>query len=219
VAGLRLGTVTNATTIGLELFVRDAGRNASGTVGRQTACEATAIHARRPGRSKMWDTDSRRLRHWYRPLVLAVMVVAAAMAMVPAAHAEPPTITREIRHAFSTVQHFDPIPECGFAGATEYTTGNDHLVIVDMGDSVHVTFGETFRILEVSDDPALGSFERKGTDALHFNLTKSGTEVFTESFHDFSPPDFRVDYYRTFVYANGDVRVDREIIRNPPPSC
>jgi hypothetical protein len=105
----------------------------------------------------MWDTDSRRLRHWYRPLVLAVMVVAAAMAMVPAARAEPPTITREIRHAFSTVQHFDPIPECGFAGATEYTTGNDHLVIVDMGDSVHVTFGETFRILEVSDDPALGS--------------------------------------------------------------
>ena len=47
----------------------------------------------------------------------------------------------------------------------------------------------------------------------------SGAEVFTESFHDFSPPDFRVDYYRTFVYANGDVRVDREIIRNPPPSC
>jgi hypothetical protein len=167
----------------------------------------------------MWDRGSRRLRRRYRRVVLVVMVVAAAMAMVPAAYAEPPTITREIRHAFSTVQHFDPIPECGFAGATEYATGNDHLVIVETGDSVHVTFGETFRILEVSDDPALGSFERKGTDALHFNLTKSGTEVFTESFHDFSPPDFRVDYYRTFVYANGDVRVDREIIRNPPPSC
>ena len=167
----------------------------------------------------MWDPGSRRLRRRYRRVVLVVMVVAAAMAMVPAAYAEPPTITREIRHAFSTVQHFDPIPECGFAGATEYATGNDHLVIVETGDSVHVTFGETFRILEVSDDPALGSFERKGTDALHFNLSKSGTEVFTESFHDFSPPDFRVDYYRTFVYANGDVRVDRAFDRLPPPSC
>jgi hypothetical protein len=168
----------------------------------------------------MWDTRSRRLRRRYRPLVLAVMVVAAAMAMVPAAYADTPTITREIHHPFSTrVQHFDPIPECGFPGATEYTTGNDHLVIVDQGDSVHVTFGETFRVLEVPDDPAFPTIERQATDALHFNLTKSGTEVFTESFHDFSQPDFKIDYYRTFVYANGDVRVDREIIRNPPPSC
>jgi hypothetical protein len=186
---------------------------------RAGGCVMLHLRLIAPGGFKMWDTGSQRLRRGYRPLVLAVMVVAVAMAMVPAAYAEPPTITREIRHAFSTVQHFDPIPECGFAGATAYATGNDHLVIVETRDSVHVTFGETFRILEVSDDPALGSFEHKGTDALHFNLTKSGTEVFTESFHDFSPPDFRVDYYRTFVYANGDVRVDREIIRNPPPSC
>jgi hypothetical protein len=138
-------------------------------------------------------------RRRYRSLVLAVMVVAAAVAMAPAAAADTPTITREIRHPFSTVQHFDPIPECGFPGATEYATGNDHLVIVDQGDSVHVTFGETFRILEVPDDPAFPTIERQGTDALHFNLTKSGTEVFTESFHDSSPPDFRIDYYRTFV--------------------
>jgi hypothetical protein len=165
----------------------------------------------------MWDTGSRRLRHRYRPLVLAVMVVAAVVAMAPAASAEPPTITREIRHAFSTVQHFpDAGPGC--PAATEYATGNDHLVIVEMGDSLHVTFGETFRILVVFDDPALGSFERQGTDALVFNLTKSGTEVFTESFHDFAP-DFRVAYYRTFVYANGDIRVDRAFDRIPPPSC
>jgi hypothetical protein len=168
--------------------------------------------------SKMWHTGSQRLRRRYRRLVLAVTVVAAVMAMVPTAYAEPPTITREIRHAFSTVQHFpDAGPGC--PANTEYATGNDHLVIVETDDSVHVSFGETFRILVVFDDPTIPSFERKGTDALHFNLTKSGTEVFTESFHDFSPPDFKVDYYRTFVYANGDVRVDREIIRNPPPSC
>jgi hypothetical protein len=165
----------------------------------------------------MWDTGSQRLRRRSRPLVLAVMVVAAAVAMAPAAAADTPTITRELHHPFSTVQHFDP--ECGFPGATEYATGNDHFVLVEEGDRVHVTFGETFRILVVFDDPAFGSFERQGTDALHFNLTKSGTEVFTESFHDFSPPDFRVAYYRTFVYANGDVRVDRTFDRLPPPSC
>jgi hypothetical protein len=165
----------------------------------------------------MWDTGSQRLRRRYRSLVLAVLAVAA-VAMAPAAAADTPTITREINHPFSRPpQHFDPIPECGFPGATEYTTGNDHLVIVEEGDSVHVTFGETFRILEVPDDPAFPTIERQGTDALHFNLTKSGTEVFTESFHDFSPPDFRVAYYRTFVYANGDVRVDRTFDRIPPP--
>jgi hypothetical protein len=165
----------------------------------------------------MWDTGSRRLRSRYRRLVLAVMVVAAAIAMVPAAYAETPTITREIRHAFSLVQHFpDAGPGC--PAATEYATGNDHLVIVETDDSLHVTFGETFRILVVHDDPTIPSYERQGTDALHVNLTKSGTEVFTESFHDFALPDFKLAYFRTFVYANGDVRVDREILRNPP-SC
>jgi hypothetical protein len=165
----------------------------------------------------MWDTGSRRPRRRYRPLMLAAMVVAAVVAMAPAAAADTPTITREIRHAFSTVQYFpDAGPGC--PAATEYTTGNDHLVIVEEGDSLHVTFGETFRILVVHDDPTIPSYERQGTDALHFNLTKSGTEVFTESFHDFAP-DFRVAYYRTFVYANGDVRVDRAFDRLPPPSC
>lgn len=163
----------------------------------------------------MWDPGSRRLRSRFRRLVLAAMVVAAVVAMAPAAAADTPTITREIRHAFSTVQHFPGGPGC--PASTDYAIGNDHLVIVEEGDTLHVTFGETFRILIVFDDPALGTLERKGTDALHFNLTKSGTEVFTESFHDFSPPVSRIDYYRTFVYANGDVRVDREIIRNPPP--
>jgi parallel beta-helix repeat protein len=47
--------------------------------------------------------------------VLAVLVLAAVVAMAPTAAAETPTITREIRHPFSTVQQFDPIPVAGFS--------------------------------------------------------------------------------------------------------
>jgi hypothetical protein len=161
----------------------------------------------------MWDTGSRWPRRRFRLAFLASTVVVALVGIVPAANADTPTITREIRHAFSTVQHFDGGPGC--PAATEYATGNDHLIIVDEGDSFHVTFGETFQILVVFDDPTIPAFERQGTDALHYNLNKSGTEVFTESFHDFSP-DLKIAAYRTFVYANGDIQVDREFVRNPP---
>lgn len=156
-------------------------------------------------------------------LLIVALVILTAVPPVRAAAAEGPVITREVRHAFSTVQHFDPIPECGFPGATEYATGNDHLIIVDMGDSVHVTFMETFRVLEVPDDPSFPTIERKGTDTIHFNLTKSGTETFSESYHEFASKEgennfWKIGYFRTFVSVGDDVRVDREIVRNPP-SC
>src|SRR5215216_2364698 len=156
--------------------------------------------------------------------LIAAIVIAASLWVTPAVHAdEGPEITREVRHAFSTVQHFDPIPECGFPGATEYATGNDHFIIVDMGDSVHVTFMETFRVLEVPDDPAFPTIERKGTDTLHFNLTKGGTETFSESYHEFASREnannfWKIGYFRTFVSTGDKIRVDREFARNPP-SC
>ena len=129
-----------------------------------------------------------------------------------------------VRHAFSTVQHFDPIPECGFPGATEYATGNDRLILVDKGDSWHVTFGETFRIVEVPDDPALPSWERKGTDTLHFNLTKGGIETFTEAYHESGSNDDgknirTIRYDRTFVATEDGVRSDREVIVFPFLEC
>lgn len=97
-------------------------------------------------------------------------------------------------------------------------------ILLDQGDSVHVTFGETFHILVVYDDPAWPTEERQGTDALHFNLTKGGTETFSESFHDFVSVDgsknfLRFDYYRTFVSTGDDVRVDREFVRKDFPPC
>lgn len=161
-----------------------------------------------------------------RGALIAAIFMTLSVGIAPAGHTAKPEITREVRHAFSTVQHFDPIPECGFPGATEYATGNDHLVIVDQGDSLHVTFGETFRVLEVPDDPAFPTITRKGTDALHFNLTKGGTETFSESYHEFGRVEgsrnflFKFDYYRTFVSRGDDVRVDREFVRkDSPPSC
>jgi len=105
----------------------------------------------------------------------------------------------------------------------EYYTGNDHIVIVETEDMFHVTFGETYKVLGVPDDPTLPTHDGHGTDAFHFNFTKSGTEVRTESFHDFRTDEFgtvqRIDYHLTFVFANGELRVDREIIRNFPPFC
>ena len=175
-------------------------------------------------RQPLADPQNRGGRKPFRYSLVAAIVITAAFWIAPPAHAATPEITREIRHAFSLVQHFDPMPECGFPGVTEYATGNDHLVIVDQGDSVHVTFGETFRILVVYDDPAWPTEERQGTDALHFNLTKGDTVTFSESFHDFASRDgsknfFKVDYFRTFVSTGDEVRVDREFVRNPPPSC
>jgi hypothetical protein len=160
----------------------------------------------------------------FRGALIAAIAMAVNVGIAPAGQAVKPEISREIRHAFSTVHHEDPIPECGFPGATEYATGNDHLVIVDQGDSFHVTFGETYRILVVFDDPTWPNEERKGTDALHFNLTKGGTETFSEAFHDFASLDdsknfFKFDYYRTFVSTGDDIRVDREFIRKDFPPC
>ena len=155
-----------------------------------------------------------------RGALIAAIFMTLSVGIAPAGQAAKPEIIREIRHAFSTVQHFDP--ECGFPGATEYATGNDHLVIIDKGDSFHATFGETFRIMVVFDDPAFPTLERKGTDALHFNLTKGGTETFSQSFHDFASQDdsknfLKFDYYRTFVSTGDDVRVDREFVRKDFP--
>ena len=105
---------------------------------------------------------------------------------------------------------------------TEYATGNDHLVVVEDNDTVHVTFGEEFRVLMVFDDPSCPLIDRKGVDALHFNLTRGGTQTFSESYHESFNRDgaqhfltFR--YYRTFVSTGDEIRVDRCITIGPNP--
>ena len=89
-------------------------------------------HLRTPGRAAL-------------PIVLAL--VAASVAGPVAAGR--PTITRVIDTHFHLEQHFEADPACGpFAiGVTEIADGNSHLVIVDNGSTLKITFGETFRIL------------------------------------------------------------------------
>jgi hypothetical protein len=165
--------------------------------------------------------------HSHSILIAAATAFAAVILMLgPAglAYAAKPAIERVINNHFTHSQHFDEAPECGPYGwaGTEIATGNERLVIVDRGDSVHVTYGETFKILAVPDDPSIPTNTRQGTDALSFNLIKDGTVViFKESFHDFGPaawdPFAKIQYFRTFVYRDGAVLVDREFGRDLPP--
>lgn len=154
---------------------------------------------------------------------LGISLMLATVAPVAAAR---PSIDRTINIGFYHEQHFDADPSCGPSsiGVTEIATGNDRLVIVDQGDHLHVTFGETFKILLVPDDPSLPTSTRQGTDALTFNLLKNGTEIFHESFHDYGlsawMPFAKIRMVLTFVYANGEVQVDRALLHDfPPPGC
>jgi len=61
---------------------------------------------------------------------------------------------------FSHVQHFDA--GCGFPATTEYSTGTEHLIVQELPNGTfHVTYGETFTVLQVADDPDIAPFERQ----------------------------------------------------------
>jgi hypothetical protein len=151
-----------------------------------------------------------------------VMVITALGGLTPIvaavpASADPPDVTTEINH-FETSQHFDPSPNCPGSGATEFAEGTSHLHVVEDGDTLHSVFGETFRILEVPDDPTLPVRERQGTHALTFQLVNDGAvEVFHESFHDNNTIFGDIRLYVTFVAVNGEVKVDHFFGRNLPP--
>ena len=160
---------------------------------------------------------------------LAAVLAIAVMAVAPvSAFAGRPVVDRVINNHFTHSQHFDPDPACGPYtpyGVTEIATGNEHLVIVEAEDHLHISYNETFRILAVPDDPTVPTDTRQGTGALSFNLLKDGTmEVFHESFHDFGhaawDPNAKIHLSVTFVYRDGEVIVDHAFVRDgPPPGC
>jgi hypothetical protein len=167
------------------------------------------------------------VRSW-RAAAVALGIVALTAASVAPVAAATPTITKSIDHHFVEMWHFDANPACGPYGVatTETLTGVLHTVIVDQGDSVHVAYGGTNTILVVPDDPALSPYERQSTNAGHVNVLKNGTVVTHESFHDFGAADWvpsdkiQMHFFTTFVFANGEVRVDRTVVRDgPPPGC
>jgi hypothetical protein len=159
-----------------------------------------------------------------RPFATAIvaLVVAAALGAIGStsalASAEPPTITTNV-DKFSFNHHFDAAPECGLPyGSTEYWTGTQHLQVVSEGDNIHVAYGETFQVIQVSDNPAIATRERRGTDAWNFELVNNGAvRVFHESFHDLNTDFGDIFLTSTFVAVNGEVVVDHFLGRNLPP--
>jgi hypothetical protein len=63
-------------------------------------------------------------------------------------------------------------------------TWTDHLLVTDLGDSLHVVFGEQGTYATDFDDPAIEDYTSQFTDAEHFNITCGGTVVYTVQFHD-----------------------------------
>ena len=97
-------------------------------------------------------------------------------------------------------------------------------MIIDYGSSLKVTFGETFKILAVPDDPSIATNTRHGTDAGHFIAQRDGDVIFHESFHDYGPAawdlDAQIRFVTTFTTKNGEVHVDHLIENDmPPPGC
>ena len=153
-------------------------------------------------------------------LSAAAAIVLAALAALPVAAARPNvTVDRFLR--YETVQYF-PTSECG-PGSTEIATGNGHLVVVDDGTMLHVNYTETFRIRTIWDYNLFPDGERQGTGALTFQITRSGNEIFHESFHDFGPAPFadgsdvKIHLFTTFVAQDGVLRVDHVFGRDLPP--
>jgi hypothetical protein len=151
-------------------------------------------------------------------MIVALVVVAAiglAGWTAAPASAEPPTITTKV-DKFSVVHHFEAC--AGAPANTEYFSGIEHLQIVEQGDDIHVSYGVTFHVFEVYDDPSIPTRERRGTDAISFQLVNNGTvRVFHESFHDFNSDFGDIFLATTFVAVNGEVLVDHFLGRNLPP--
>ena len=159
-------------------------------------------------------------------LAAVTSLIGATGPTAGVAAAGQPVIDRTIDIHFVHTQHFDGNPACGpfMGGVTETATGNSHVVAIDQGDSFSVTFGETFKILAVPDDPSFPTTTRQETNAAHFQLLKDGTTIFHESFHDFGlaawDPNAKIQLFTTLVYRDGQVVVDHTFGRDlPPPGC
>ena len=163
-------------------------------------------------------------RGLHRPsrLGIALGLIAAAIAVAPAAAARP-VVTRVVNIGFHIEQHFDADPKCGpFAiGVTEIADGNSHLVIVDDGARLSITAGETFWVTAIPDDPTIASNTRQGTDSGHFLIKRNGDLVVHESFHDYGVAawdlDAKIRLSTTFITHNGEVQVDHGLFNDMPP--
>jgi len=151
-------------------------------------------------------------------LVVGLSIVFASTTLA----AKATTVT--IVDRFTIVQTFGPWPPCNdYGGSTDTATGIEHFHYTDLGDSIAVSYNETFWVTVVPTRPSEATYQRQGTDAWAFHLAKDGSVVFHESFHD-NGVTFdngatyqMMRFYTTFVYANGTVLVDHNFGANTPP--
>ena len=157
-----------------------------------------------------------------RLVVMTTVAGLAAIAMAAPASAAPPTVTTEVSHVqFS--EHFDGNPNCGTVGGTEFFDGTQRLHVVTDGDTMHVTFGSTFDIVGVPDDPAsLPSNVTPPMQRPSKSSTTEGSWSSMESFHDKNTVFGDLRFYTTFVAVDGVVKVDHTRSfppGQPPPGC
>jgi hypothetical protein len=148
-------------------------------------------------------------------IAIALCALTSLAIAGPAAAEGQPTVTTTVNN-LSEVEHFDG---CGGSpGVTEYLTGKEHFQVVDFTDgTLKVSYGRTFRVTEVSDDPALPPRERQGSDQITLHLIDNVPQIFHESFHDLNTGFGDTFAVTTFVAVGGEVRVDHDLVRNPPP--
>jgi hypothetical protein len=138
--------------------------------------------------------------------LLAILTLALTAGSASAAVIHTKQSTRDVVRT-----EYFPDDICGpRAGWTTFVTSS-HLVVTDLGDSVHVAFGERGTYSTDFDDPSIPDYTSRFTDAQHFNITRGGTVVFTEQWRDF-PGTIRIHEHIVFVEVDGDVRIDSDVL-------
>jgi len=144
--------------------------------------------------------------HLGRVGLLAILTLGLTAGTASAAVSHTKQSTRNV----VTTEHF-PDDICGPRAAWWTFVSSSHLVVTDLGDSIHVVYGETGTYSADFDDPSIPDYTSRFTDAQHFNITRGGTVVFTEQWRDF-PGTIQIHEHIVFVEVDGDVRIDSDVL-------
>jgi hypothetical protein len=148
------------------------------------------------------------LHPFVRRAIVGLAVLGLALATTaPASAGSPVAHERDGGHKDVTVHYF-PDDICGPRASWVTVTVTWRLRITDLGDSWHLVYGETGTYTADYVDPATPDYKSQFTNAVHINLTRGGTYVYTDQWHDFPSP-IVIRSHIVFVEVDGEVRVDR----------
>ena len=140
-----------------------------------------------------------------------IFVLVALMVPSLAANAGAPTRMKEIIHKFTHTEVFsDDI--CGDRSSVDTFTVTSRFIATEFEDGTfNVVYGETGTYTTDFDDPSIDDHTSKFTEAGHVRLTKGGTFVWTEQFHDF-PGTIQIRSRVVLVEVDGELKVNREVL-------